>query len=636
MFRNLSISGKMTWTTMLVSGAALLLACASFIGYDLINFRRAVVYNLSIQAQIAGSNAVSAILFDDQGSAEKTLAALRASPNIISAGILTLDGQPFASYRQDSSAAVPVLPPLPAGQTETYRFGGGKVLLVRAIVFDGKPTGIIYIQSGMQTLYARLRLYVEISAVVLIVSLLVALFMSPMFQRQISQPITQLAEIAQQVSRDKNYSIRAAHSTSRDEVSVLIDAFNGMLSQIQARDEELHRAHDDLELRVHERTAELTLANDLLIGEVNERKQTEEALRQSEERFRLMVSDVKDYAILMLDPDGCVASWNAGAERTKGYRAGEILGQHFSRFYPEDDIQSGKPAEALKTALQKGRHEDEGWRVRKDGSRFWADVVITALRDGAGQLRGFCKVTRDTTVRKRNDELLRLRNAQLEAANKELDAFSYSVSHDLRAPLRGIDGFSQALLEDYGDKLDSTAQDYLRRVRLAAQRMSTLIDDLLNLSRVTRSEIRREKLDLSSIVRSAAEDLQRAAPGRNVKFLIADGLTADGDSRLLRVAIENLLGNAWKYTSGHSCARIEFGLYRDNGRPAYFVRDDGAGFDPRYSERLFGAFQRLHGAAEFPGTGIGLATVQRIIRRHGGEIWAEGAVEKGATFYFTL
>ncbi len=636
MFRDYPISKKMTWTNMLVSGAALLLACTSFIGYDLLSFRKATVYNLSIQAQIAGSNAVSAILFDDQSSAERTLSALHASPNIISAGILALDGSPFAAYSRDPGGKIPVLPSLPAGQTETYRFGDGSVLLVRSIEFEGKPTGIIYIQSGTQVLYARLKLYAGISGIVLAVSLLAALLISPIFQREIAGPITQLAEIAQRVSRDKDYSVRAAPSNTRDEISILVTAFNGMLSQIQERDEALQDAHGELERRVKERTSELTHTNELLIQEVSERKQTEEALRQSEERFRLMVSDVKDYAILMLDPDGRIASWNIGAERTKGYSADEIIGQHFSRFYPQEDRDRGKPSLALKSALEQGRHEDEGWRVRKDGSTFWADVVLTALNDKTGQLRGFCKVTRDVTDRKRNEELLRLRNVQLESANKELDAFSYSVSHDLRAPLRGIDGFSQALLEDYGDRLDACGQDYLQRVRLAAQRMSALIDDLLNLSRVTRSEMRREKLDLSAVVRSVAEELQQEAPSRKVTFVISEGVAVDADSRLLRLAIENLLGNAWKYTTRHVCARIEFGSNQNNGRRVYFIRDDGAGFDPRYSDRLFGAFQRLHAVTDFPGTGIGLATVQRIIRRHGGEIWAEGAIEKGATFYFTL
>jgi len=227
-------------------------------------------------------------------------------------------------------------------------------------------------------------------------------------------------------------------------------------------------------------------------------------------------------------------------------------------------------------------------------------------------------------------------NTELVASNKELEAFAYSVSHDLRAPLRSIDGFSLALLEDYADKLDSHGVDQLQRVRRAAQRMSSLIDGMLNLSRVTRSPIHREPLDLSAIARSIAEELRQAEPSRNVEFLIQGGLTATGDSPLLRAALENLLRNSWKYTSGHDSAKIEFGRTPTNGNSPFFVRDDGAGFDPRYADRLFGAFQRLHTEAEFSGTGIGLATVQRIIHRHGGEIWAEGAVEKGATFYFTL
>jgi len=260
MFRDYSISKKMTWTNMLVSGAALLLACAAFIGYDLVSFRRAAVYNLSIQAQIAGSNAVSAILFDDPSSAEKTLSALQASPNIISAGILTPNGRPFAAYSRNKDGKMPVLPSLAAGQAETHRFGGGAVLLVRSIVFQRKPTGTIYIQSSIEGLYARLKLYVGISTIVLAMSLLVALLISPIVQREIARPIVQLAEIAQLVSRDKNYSVRAEPSNTRDEISVLVGAFNEMLMQIQQSEGALRKAHDELELRVQERTAELETA----------------------------------------------------------------------------------------------------------------------------------------------------------------------------------------------------------------------------------------------------------------------------------------------------------------------------------------------------------------------------------------
>ncbi|MBI3977153.1 MAG: response regulator [Chloroflexi bacterium] len=228
------------------------------------------------------------------------------------------------------------------------------------------------------------------------------------------------------------------------------------------------------------------------------------------------------------------------------------------------------------------------------------------------------------------------RTAQLEATNKELEAFSYSVSHDLRAPLRAIDGFSQALLEDYADRLDAEGRDYLRRVRAGSQRMAQLIDDLLKLSRVSRWELRRETVDLSALARAIAAELRQAQPERRVDFAIAEGLTVVGDAHLLRIMLENLLGNAWKFTAEHGTARIELGTEQRDGERVYFVRDDGAGFEMAYAGKLFGAFQRLHAMTEFEGTGIGLATVQRIVHRHGGRIWAEAAVEQGATFFFTL
>jgi light-regulated signal transduction histidine kinase (bacteriophytochrome) len=242
----------------------------------------------------------------------------------------------------------------------------------------------------------------------------------------------------------------------------------------------------------------------------------------------------------------------------------------------------------------------------------------------------------EISERRRVEAEIQRTNRELLSANKELEAFSYSVSHDLRTPLRSIDGFSQALLEDYSDKLDATGQDHLRRVRRAAQRMAALIDDLLNLSRVTRRELRRQTLDLSAIAHAIAAELRDSEPGRNVEFAIESGIAAEADAALMRSVLENLLRNSWKYTSSHATARIEFGACLRKGKQVFFVRDDGAGFDLRYAERLFGAFQRLHTAKEFPGTGVGLATVQRIIHRHGGEIWAEAAVEMGATFYFTL
>ncbi len=234
------------------------------------------------------------------------------------------------------------------------------------------------------------------------------------------------------------------------------------------------------------------------------------------------------------------------------------------------------------------------------------------------------------------DERVQQRTAQLEAANREMEAFSYSVSHDLRAPLRGIDGFSKALLDDYGDKFDADGRDYLRRVRKASQRMGQLIDDILKLSRLTRGEMYLEQVDLSSLAREVVRTLQDANPERKVKAHIQEGIGGRGDRKMLRVVLENLIGNAWKYTSKQPLAWITFGMAPSQSGTACFVKDNGAGFDMAFSQKLFAPFQRLHAEKDFPGTGIGLATVQRIVHRHGGRIWAESEPGKGATFYFTL
>jgi two-component system, NtrC family, sensor kinase len=225
---------------------------------------------------------------------------------------------------------------------------------------------------------------------------------------------------------------------------------------------------------------------------------------------------------------------------------------------------------------------------------------------------------------------------ELEQKNNELEAFSYSVSHDLRAPLRSIDGFSKALLEDHAAQLDARGQDYLRRVRRATQRMGELIDDLLQLSRVGRADLRLRRVDLSSLARTVAAEIRRATPDRQAQFLIPDGVVADVDRGLLQVVFDNLLGNAWKFTAPAAQAIIEFGVEERDGVSRYFVRDNGVGFDMAYASKLFAPFQRLHSEIEFSGTGIGLATVRRIVERHGGRVWAEGAIDKGATVFWTL
>jgi light-regulated signal transduction histidine kinase (bacteriophytochrome) len=233
-------------------------------------------------------------------------------------------------------------------------------------------------------------------------------------------------------------------------------------------------------------------------------------------------------------------------------------------------------------------------------------------------------------------ESLKERSSEIERKNKELEAFSYSVSHDLRAPLRSIDGFSQALLEDYYENVDETGRDYLNRVRAATQHMGRLIDDLLKLSRLTKTEMRQEPVPLSGIATKIIDSLKKNEPDRSVECVVEEGITVNGDPYLMEIAMENLLNNAWKFTEKTPGPRIQFGMTQKDGLDVYYIKDNGAGFDMTYSDKLFGAFQRLHSSEEFSGTGIGLVTVQRIIHRHGGRIWAEAEPNKGATFFFTI
>jgi light-regulated signal transduction histidine kinase (bacteriophytochrome) len=271
-----------------------------------------------------------------------------------------------------------------------------------------------------------------------------------------------------------------------------------------------------------------------------------------------------------------------------------------------------------------GEFEEKYWRPSN-----------TPVLDEEGELTAIIHAVDDVTDLAHEHHLLHESNTALAATNEELEAFCYSVAHDLRAPLRGIQGFSQALLEDYAAAVDGKGQNYLQRVAAAALRMSELIDDLLNLSRISRAPLSRTEVDLSALAREIVADLQQHHTHR-VQWTIADGLHAHADARLLKIVLENLLGNAFKFTARSSAARAQFGRTEVDGATAFFVRDNGAGFDQAYAAKLFAPFQRLHAEKEFPGTGIGLATVQRVVRRHGGRAWANGTVDGGATFYFTL
>jgi PAS domain S-box-containing protein len=381
-------------------------------------------------------------------------------------------------------------------------------------------------------------------------------------------------------------------------------------------------------------------------ADIDDYKRTEESLRLSEERFR-QLADSMPQIVWTAHPDGALDYYNARwfdytgmtLEQTQGWGWGPVL-------HP-DDLQLC--TDRWTNAFTTGESYEIKYRFKRasDGSYRWHLGRALPVRDEHGKITkwfGTCtdiedEVRSQEAIHRLNEELERRvedRTAQLSVANRELEAFSYSVAHDLRAPLRGMSGFANVLVDDYGDKLDAGGLDCLQEIKANAKKMAHLIDALLSLSRLTRSEMRPERVDLTSLAKKVARELAVAEPERQVEVVIENGLEGELDPELARALVENLLGNAWKFTKSAPAARVEFGTVDDGDSRAFFVRDNGAGFDMAYADKLFAPFQRLHSAAEYPGTGVGLATVQRIVHRHGGRIRAEGRVGGGAIFQFTL
>jgi len=377
----------------------------------------------------------------------------------------------------------------------------------------------------------------------------------------------------------------------------------------------------------------------VVFRDITEHKQAEEALRRSEERFRLLVSEVMDYAILMLDPEGQIASWNAGAERIKGYRAEEIIGQHFSRFYPKEDVEQGKPAYELKVAAERGRCEDEGWRVRKDGSQFWANVVITALRDETGRLRGFGKVTRDITERKQTQELMMQAKEEAERGSKFKDQFLSTMSHELRTPLNAVLGFSDLLADERYGPLNDRQQRYVSHIHSGGKHLLKLISDILDLSKIEagRMELAREDVTVASAFAEVISTLYPLAEKKSQELLqqVEPNIQVHADAMRFKQVLMNLAGNAIKFTP--EGGRIELAARQVDDQIRVEVRDNGSGIPPEQQQRIFEAFVRLTQTdSPTEGTGLGLAITSRLVELHGSKLRIESRPGEGTCFYFSL
>ena len=356
-------------------------------------------------------------------------------------------------------------------------------------------------------------------------------------------------------------------------------------------------------------------------------------LKESEKRFRLLIEDVKDYAIFLIDPQGIVMSWNKGAENIHGYAASEIIGEHFSIFYTKEEVEKGEPEQNLEMATKNGRLESEGWRIKKSGKLFWVEVSFTALYDSNNVIKGFSKVTKDNTVRKVAEDALKEKRQELARSNSELEQFAYVASHDLQEPLRMETSYVQLISKRYKGKLDQDADEFIAFAVDGSNRMRVLINSLLEYSRVNR-EKPFEPIDLNVLLEDINQNSNQIA-GTGVVITWGKLPVISGDPVLIGQLFQNLISNAIKFKSDKP-PEINIECETNETEYSFEIQDNGIGIQKEYSEKIFVIFQRLHSKEKYPGTGIGLAICKKIVERHGGKIWVESEPDKGSVFHFTI
>ena len=635
-FRELSIRQKLTMMSILASGTAILLACTAFLTYELFAYRGDMIRSLFTQAEIVGANSASALLFNDEPAAAETLAALKADPHIVSAGIYTRDNRAFATYGHSDKQQAAALRERFADHADGHWFESDGLILFRKIVFKGETIGMVYIQSDLEEMNARFRQYLAIIFFVLLASSSVAFLISSRLQGQITQPLFHLVETAQTVSREKDYTIRAV-SDSKDEMGVLVSAFNEMLVQIQQRDAALRKFSDEMEQRVLERTAQLQHAN--------------MELAQSEERFRSVAQSAND-AIISADSAERIITWNKGARMIFGYTEEEVVGKPLTILLPE------RYQDAYRKGLERVRSSGETRGIgspielhglRKDAHEFPLEISLAAWEAGGRTFHS--GIVRDITERKGAEEALRQAHDQLEMRvqerteeilkkTRDLETLLYVTSHDLREPLRAIENFSRMVHDRYAKLLDDKGRDFLQRVVRGTQRMDQLMTDILTLSRVQRMELPAEEIESESIVREVLRRLEDKIKEIGATVRVMDNLPRwKGNRTWATQGVYNLIGNALKFSRNGTAPEVEIASYQptveDGPVVGIVVRDRGPGVAPEHAERIFQLFQRAVGR-EVEGTGAGLAIVRQVAERHGGRAWVQPREGGGSEFILTF
>lgn len=587
----LPIKWKLMAVMMLTSGVVVLLTLAAFLAYEFFTYRKTAISELSSIGSIVATNSTAALAFDSQEEAAEILSALHAESQIILAGLYDKDGNVFSVYPEGKAAELP-----PFKGEEGYGLTAEYLEGFQPVVQGNVRLGTLFIRSNMAKAKERFQLYFILSGALAVGALVLAFIVSSRLQKRISRPILSLARTAAQVSASQDYSLRASKENN-DEIGSLTDAFNTMLSEIASQNRELHARH-------------VRLGN--------------------------MVQGMGD-SYLCLDAQWRITDINHRALAQMNRHRDEIMGKTIWEEFPE--LEGTTIWEEYHRAMRD--RTTTSFVTHSEFYSIWLDVRVLPQDDGIAIF--YSDITKykqaEEEVRSFNQKLEAMvaeRTRELEAANKELESFSYSVSHDLRAPLRSIHGYMNIFAEEYRSKLDDEASRLINIIQHNAQRMGQLIDDLLSFSRLGRKELMKGTISMEDMVDNIWEELRKEQDGRDIDFTRASLPSAFADSVTIRHVWTNLLSNAVKYTGRKPQAIIEVGGRVEGNRVVYFVRDNGSGFDMRYYEKLFGVFQRLHSQEEFEGTGVGLAICQRILHRHGGTIWADARPDDGATFYFAL